>query len=84
MVASSSGDRLASTRPVTVVDAVGAGDAFVGGYLSELVAGGAVPDCLRTGNVLGGLVCTTPGDWEGLPTREELALRADDAGEIVR
>jgi 2-dehydro-3-deoxygluconokinase len=74
----------APTRPVTAVDAVGAGDAFVGGYLSELVAGGAVPDCLRRGNVLGGLVCATPGDWEGLPTRNELAARTDDTGEIVR
>ena len=32
----------APTRPVTVVDAVGAGDAFVAGYLSEHVAGGGI------------------------------------------
>ena len=48
-------------RPaITVVDAVGAGDAFVAGYLSELVAGGPVPDCLRTGNALGAAVCQRP------------------------
>jgi len=62
----------APTRPITVVDAVGAGDAFVAGYLSELVTGAAVPECLGMGNVLGGAVCQQPGDWEGLPTRDEL------------
>jgi 2-dehydro-3-deoxygluconokinase len=61
--------------PVTVVDPVGAGDAFVAGYLGELVAGGPVPVCLRTGNALGAAVCTVPGDWEGLPTRDELGER---------
>ena len=33
----------APARPVTVVDPVGAGDAFVAGYLSELVANAVVP-----------------------------------------
>ena len=56
-----------------VVDAVGAGDAFVGGYLSELVAGGSVPACLRMGNALGAAVCQVPGDWEGL--REQVTAR---------
>ena len=73
----------APTQPITVVDAVGAGDAFVAGYLSELVTGAAVPECLRMGNILGGAVCQQPGDWEGLPTRDEL----DDSaftGEVVR
>ena len=35
------------------------------------------------GNILGGAVCQQPGDWEGLPTRDEL----DDStftGEVVR
>ncbi len=80
---SGGGTHRAPTRPVAVVDPVGAGDAFVGGYLSELVAGGATPDCLRMGNVLGGAVCGTPGDWEGLPTSDELDLRPD-TDEIVR
>jgi 2-dehydro-3-deoxygluconokinase len=60
---------------VTVVDPVGAGDAFVAGYLSEVVAGGSVPRCLATGNALGATVCGVPGDWEGLPTRNELGQR---------
>ena len=59
--------------PVAVVDPVGAGDAFVAGYLSEVVAGGTVRDALRTANACGGAVCGVAGDWEGLPTRAELA-----------
>ena len=73
----------APTRPVTVVDAVGAGDAFVAGYLSEHVAGGSVAACLAMGNRLGGAVCEVPGDWEGLPTRDELNERGQ-TGDVIR
>lgn len=52
--------------PVTVVDTVGAGDAFVGGYLGSLATGHDVHDCLQMGARLGALVCAAPGDWEGL------------------
>lgn len=62
----------ASTDPIAAVDPVGAGDAFVAGYLSALVEGASVAECLARGNRLGGAVCRVPGDWEGLPTREEL------------
>ena len=70
-----SGDTVhrAPALPAAVVDPVGAGDAFVAGYLSEVVAGGAVPVALRTANACGGAVCGVAGDWEGLPTRAELA-----------
>jgi 2-dehydro-3-deoxygluconokinase len=71
----------APTRPVRVVDPVGAGDAFVGGYLAELLRGGSLDQCLAVGNTLGGIVCTVAGDWEGLPTRAELTAAA---GEVVR
>ncbi|MEO6089058.1 MAG: sugar kinase [Umezawaea sp.] len=71
----------APTRPVRVVDPVGAGDAFVGGYLAELLRDGSLARCLAVGNSLGGFVCTVAGDWEGLPTRAELDATA---GEVVR
>jgi 2-dehydro-3-deoxygluconokinase len=79
-----SGDEVhhAPALPVTVVDPVGAGDAFVAGYLSEVVAGAPVPVRLQTGNACGGAVCAVRGDWEGLPTRAELIARGD--GEVVR
>ncbi|WP_086846916.1 sugar kinase [Amycolatopsis kentuckyensis] len=70
-----------AARPVEVVDTVGAGDAFVGGYLAELAAGRSVRECLVTATAAGTAVCTVPGDWEGLPTRAELAA-ADR--EVVR
>jgi 2-dehydro-3-deoxygluconokinase len=80
-----SGDttHLAPTRPVTVVDAVGAGDAFVAGYLSEHVAGGSISACLAMGNRLGGAVCEVPGDWEGLPTRDDLNEQGL-TGDVIR
>ena len=73
----------APAEPVTVVDPVGAGDAFVAGYLSEVVAHGSEPDRLRRGNTLGAAVCAARGDWEGLPTRAELNQRPH-SGEVLR
>jgi 2-dehydro-3-deoxygluconokinase len=70
----------APALPVEVVDPVGAGDAFVAGYLSE---GSVVPAALRTANACGAAVCRVPGDWEGLPTRAELADLGGDR-EVVR
>ncbi|MEU9575776.1 sugar kinase [Streptomyces chilikensis] len=59
---------------VDVVDTVGAGDAFVAGYLAELLAGRPLAERLRTASATGAFACTVPGDWEGLPTRGELGL----------
>ncbi|WP_244216910.1 carbohydrate kinase family protein, partial [Streptomyces carpinensis] len=56
------------------VDTVGAGDAFVAGYLAELLSGKPLEERLRTAVMTGGFACTVPGDWEGLPTSEELSL----------
>lgn len=61
---------------VEVVDTVGAGDAFVAGYLAELIAGEPVRQRLLTAVTTGAFACTGPGDWEGLPRRHELALLA--------
>ena len=59
---------------INSVDSVGAGDAFVAGYVSELVAGADVPTRLRTAVRAGAFACLVPGDWEGMPRRQELAL----------
>ena len=66
---------------VNVVDSVGAGDAFVAGYVSELVAGAGVATRLQTAVRTGAFACLVPGDWEGMPRRSELALL--DASEPV-
>jgi 2-dehydro-3-deoxygluconokinase len=50
---------------VTVVDSVGAGDAFVAGYLSEFAKGHNTSHALELGAFLGAAACRHPGDWEG-------------------
>ena len=64
------------TEPIAVTDPVGAGDAFVGGYLAALLEGEGPLGCLTLANRIGGAVCQAPGDWEGLPTRAELGAAA--------
>ena len=67
--------------PVTSIDSVGAGDAFVAGYLAELLAGLPPAGRLLTAARLGAFACLVLGDWEGAPRRSELALL--DGGEPV-
>lgn len=67
--------RRAAVR-VPVVDTVGAGDAFVAGYLAEWLRGADPDERLATAVATGAAACTVPGDWEGAPTRVELARLA--------
>jgi 2-dehydro-3-deoxygluconokinase len=69
---------------VRAVDPVGAGDAFVAGYLAGLLDGGAGADCVRLGARCGAFAVTVPGDWEGMPTREELDLLRHGDGTVLR
>jgi 2-dehydro-3-deoxygluconokinase len=59
---------------VPAVDVVGAGDAFVAGYLSGWLDGLPLRQRLRRAAVLGAFCVAAHGDWEGLPTRSELGL----------
>ena len=63
-------------------DTVGAGDAFVAGYLAELIGERPAAERLATAVTAGALAVTAPGDWEGMPDRDALALLA--AAEPVR
>ncbi|MFG2748342.1 sugar kinase [Streptomyces xanthophaeus] len=60
--------------PVTLVDPIGAGDAFVAGYLAGLLDYAPLPDRLRLAATCGAFAVAVPGDWEGLPRRAELDL----------
>ena len=60
--------------PVPVQDTVGAGDAFVAGYLTAWLSDASIADCLDQAARAGALACTVQGDWEGAPTRAELFL----------
>jgi 2-dehydro-3-deoxygluconokinase len=68
---------------VTGVDPVGAGDAFVAGYLSARLDGLPPPERLRRGAVCGAFAASSHGDWEGLPHRAELGL-PDEAADVAR
>lgn len=59
---------------IVPVDTVGAGDAFVAGYLAEFVRGMPPTERLRTAVQAGAFACLTRGDWEGLPRRSELGI----------
>ena len=61
-------------RQVTCLDPVGAGDAFVAGYLSALLDGGDVKARLDRGVACGAFAVSVHGDWEGAPRRGELAM----------
>jgi ribokinase len=57
---------------VRAVDATGSGDAFNGGFLHGHLAGWPIEDCLRAGNICGGLAATAPGGSSAIPTRKKL------------
>jgi 2-dehydro-3-deoxygluconokinase len=72
-VASIDGEALsAPAEKITPLDTVGAGDAFVAGYLVALLDGLAPADRLRQGARCGAFACLGPGDWESLPRRADL------------
>jgi 2-dehydro-3-deoxygluconokinase len=64
--------------PATVVDPVGAGDAFVAGYLADRMAGARPPARLATAIAAGAFAVTVPGDCEGLARRADLIAATDD------
>lgn len=73
----------APARTVTVIDTVGAGDAFVAGYLAERLRGEDPAARLNTATITGAFACMSAGDWDGLPTRAELSL-LDTEEQVLR
>ena len=74
----------ATAVPVTVLDTVGAGDAFTAGYLSGVLDGVSPATALHRGTLTGAFAVACVGDWEGLPTRAELSLLETEPGSTVR
>ena len=70
-------------RAVRAVDVIGAGDAFVAGYLSGALDGLDTTGRLRRGTAVSAFAVGSAGDWEGLPTRRELSL-LDAEEETIR
>ncbi len=70
--------------PVRAIDPVGAGDAFVAGYLAACLDDVAVPARLKQGCASGAFAVTVVGDWEGLPSVEDLSLLEHTSGTTLR
>ncbi len=58
--------------PVEVLNVLGAGDAFLSGYLSGWIEGLPAAHCARRGNAAGAIVVTRHGCTPAMPTRAEL------------
>jgi 2-dehydro-3-deoxygluconokinase len=69
---------------VDVVDTVGAGDAFVAGWLAETALGSSLEGRIDTAIACGALACTVDGDWEAAPTRADLAALHAPSGDPVQ
>ena len=71
--------------PVSAFDEVGAGDAFAAGFLASLIAGGDPDRNLAWAAAMGAWAVSTRGDWEGLPTLDELfdSLRHNQTSDSV-
>lgn len=70
--------------PVTVTDSVGAGDAFVAGYLAAVVAGADLEVQLTQGCRMGAAAVQVAGDLEGLLYGSGGLLPASFAGDVDR
>jgi fructokinase len=62
-------------RPVDVVDATGAGDAFWAGFLMALLDGHSLPDCVLFGREIVERKLTTVGPFPDLIDRDEVYAR---------
>jgi 2-dehydro-3-deoxygluconokinase len=61
-------------RTASVVDEVGAGDAFAAGFVYGLLHGWSAVESARAGNVIAACALAGTGDWETLPRLEDVRL----------
>lgn len=70
--------------PISVIDNIGAGDAFNAGFLFGILEKKNLEDCGRLGTIMGALAVSTYGDIEGLPNRTVLEKLATGFVEATR
>jgi 2-dehydro-3-deoxygluconokinase len=70
--------------PIAAVDTVGAGDAFAAGYLTARRADRPIPDRLAMGARVAAFAVASHGDWEGLPSQQDVALLDIEDGGALR
>jgi 2-dehydro-3-deoxygluconokinase len=68
----------------SVVDPVGAGDAFCAGFIAGRLDNVDLPNALRMGNACGALAVATVGDQSGLPDRAELGRLLAGGPDTIR
>ena len=69
---------------VQVVDTVGAGDAFVAGFLAGRLRSWETDACLEMANACGACAVTVSGDVKGLPTDDEALALLRGSQEVER
>lgn len=67
-----------------VLDTVGAGDGFCAGFISGLLKGHSTVEAVRLGNLMGSMVIQAVGDWEALPTSEQVDAKLGHKAHIER
>lgn len=65
-----------SSQATTVVDTVGAGDAFAAGLIAGVVEGKSVPEAMHLASHVAARVVATAGDVEGFPARSHIDKEA--------
>ena len=67
-----------------VVDTVGAGDGFCAGFIVGLLKGYSHKEAVRLGNLIGSMVVQAEGDWEALPSWEQVEARLGNKAHVER
>ena len=67
-----------------VLDTVGAGDGFCAGFLAGMLRSGDVVEAARLGNLMGSMVIQAVGDWEALPTWEQVEAKLNNKAHVER
>ncbi|MCZ8512495.1 sugar kinase [Paenibacillus filicis] len=67
-----------------VVDTVGAGDGFCAGFFAGLLKEYSLPEAVKLGNLIGCMVVQMEGDWEGIPTWEQVEAFMNNVKHVER
>jgi len=78
LLKNSSGSLMLPAHSIDVVDATGAGDNFMAGFVSELLRGSDVKDALAFANACGAICATAVGTGTALRGREQVLAMLGD------
>lgn len=67
-----------------VIDPVGAGDGFCAGFLAGLMRGFELTEAVKIGNLCGAMMVQATGDWEALPTWDQVTMALENKQHIER